>query len=168
MYVLDMIQRRKKKNYFKAVIEAQKPLCVKLSRRVNFNEVDVMGIAWHGRYCQYFEEGAAALGRACGLSYGDYKDANLFAPIVQHHVDYHLPLWLDEEFIISASLMWNEGARLNTEFALIKLDGNVAASGYTVQMFINAETKEPCFDLPNLIKRCHEKWKSGEFACLQK
>jgi len=163
-----MAQRRKKKNYFKFEINSPKPPCVELQRRVNFNEVDVMGIAWHGRYCQYFEEGAAALGRVCGMSYKDYYDSNLFAPIVQHHVDYHIPLHLDENFIVSASFIWNEGARLNTEFTLIKMDGSIAASGYTVQMFINAKTREPYFDLPELLKCFHEKWKKGEFACLQK
>ncbi len=162
-----MVDRRKKGNYFKIDADAPKSLNINLTRRVNFNEVDVMGIVWHGRYCQYFEEGSAALGRQCGLSYEDYLNAGVFAPIVQHHVDYYQPLFLDEEFTIYASLIWNEGARLNTEFKLIKKNGVIAATGYNVQMFIDAISKEPYFEQPELLKKCLKSWKDGVFECLQ-
>jgi len=94
-----------------------------------------MGIAWFGRFAIYFEEIAAELGRKCGLSYADFREAGLRAPIAEYHVDYVRPLVLDEEFTISASLIWNEGARLNTEYELTKADGTLAARGYTVQVF---------------------------------
>jgi len=44
-------------------------------------------------------------------------------------VDYVRPLVLDEEFTISASLIWNEGARLNTEYELTKADGPLRRAG---------------------------------------
>lgn len=157
--------RRKKRNYFPPIEGAPAPVKVSIKRRVSFSEVDVMAIVWHGRYPVFFEEGSAALGRLCGLSYKDFYENALRAPIVQIHVDYHAPLLLDEEFTIDAFLVWSEGARLNTEYALIKSDGSIAATGYTVQMFVEAESGDVQLTTPPLLETCRKRWQLGEFAC---
>lgn len=161
-----MSRRRKVKGYFKVGASDPKPLIVRLKRRVSFGESDVMGIAWHGNYPTYFEMGSAELGRRCGLSYREYYEADLRAPIVQLHIDYHMPLQLDEEFTIEASLIWNEGARINTEYALVKQNGRTAATGYTVQMFIAGATGEPFMIGPELWEKCRRRWLAGEFKDL--
>ena len=138
---------------------------VSVKRRVSFGEADVMGVAWHGRYSAYFEMASVELGKKCGLSYDDFRRENLRAPIVQFHVDYHSPLFLDEEFQITAKLIWDEGARLNTEFVILKCGGEVAATGYTVQMFTDGENGVPCMIIPPLLDKCRKRWKAGEFKC---
>lgn len=162
-----MVVRRKKDGYFKRIGGMPKPLVIRVKRRVNFSEVDVMGIAWHGRYAVYFEEGSAALGRQCGLSYKDFYEGNLRAPIVQFHIDYYQSLTLDEEFIIVASLVWCDSARLNTEYRLIKQNGSIAATGYTVQMFTDGVTGDVYLASPELLEQCRKRWQAGEFKCLQ-
>ena len=157
------MRTRKKSTYFERIPGTPDPIVVEVKRRVRFNEADPMAIVWHGRYPLYFEEASEELGRQCGLSYAQYFEAGLRAPFVEFHMDYHKPLFLDEEFIIRASLIWNEGARLNTEFHLIKQDGSIATSGYTVQLFINEETGEPYMVSPVLLEQCRRKWKAGEF-----
>ena len=72
-----MRARRRKGGYFRQSDETPAPLVVRVKRRVSFNEADVMGIAWHGRYVAFFEEGSAELGRRCGLSYEDFAEAML-------------------------------------------------------------------------------------------
>ena len=161
------MMHRKKNGYFTQNDQMPAPLSVQVKRRVHFNEVDIMGIAWHGRYPMYFEEGSSELGRRCGLSYKNFYEANLRAPIVQLHIDYYLPLRLDETFLIKASLLWNEGARLNTEYALIKQDGNIATTGYTVQMFTDGVSGETYLNSPDIWELCRKRWKGGEFSCLQ-
>jgi acyl-CoA thioester hydrolase len=157
-----MTTRRKKGGYFRQGDETPAPLVVRVKRRVSFGEADVMGIAWHGRYVAFFEEASAELGRRCGLSYEEFAEANLRAPIVQLHIDYHLPLLLDEEFTVEVSGIWSEGARLNTEYAAIRSDGRIAATAYTVQMLIDGESGEACLTSPELLERCRERWKAGE------
>ncbi len=154
---------RRKKVYFGTVGGAPEPVVVKIGRRVRFSEVDVMGIVWHGRYALFFEEASAELGRRCGLSYRDFYESELRAPIVEFHVDYYRSLFLDEEFEIRAAMFWHEGARINTEFQLLKQDGTLAASGYTVQLFTDAKTGEVCIISPPLLERCRGRWKDGEF-----
>jgi acyl-CoA thioester hydrolase len=126
-----------------------------------------MGIVWFGRYAIYFEEAAAELGRLCGLSYADFVGAGLRAPVAEYHVDYLVPLRLDEEFTISAALIWNEGARLNTEYELINAGGVPAARAYTVQVFTDAIDGRVCLVTPPMLERCRARWLSGEFKGLQ-
>ena len=159
--------RRTKGGYFERDESAPAPLIMRVKRRVRFNEADVMGIAWYGRYPAFFEEGFAELGRQCGLSYRDFADADLRAPIAQFHIDYHLSLSLDEEFTVTAAIVWCEGARLNTEYTVTKEDGSIAATAYSVQMLIDAESGRPCLTTPELLERCRRRWKAGEFHWLK-
>jgi len=85
--------RRKKNGYFESITGMPDPLTVYIKRRVKFSEADVMGIVWHGRYPEYFEEGSAELGRRYGLSYKDFYESQLRAPIVQLHIDHFKPLF---------------------------------------------------------------------------
>lgn len=158
------MRQRKKKTYFELTQGSPKPIVVEIERRVHFSEADVMGVVWHGRYSIYFEEVSADIGRRCGLSYKDFYEAELRAPIVEFHIDYYKPLYLDEEFTIRGALHWHDGSRLNTEYQLLKQDGNVAASGYTVQLFIHSGTWEVCMISPELLVQCRKRWKAGEFS----
>lgn len=155
--------RRKKERYFKAENDDPDPVTVKISHRISFSEVDAMAMVWHGRYPQFFELALEELCRSIGLSYKDYFDANLRAPIVQLHLDYHSPVVLDEKVTIVAKLIWNEAARLNTEYTVMKENGAIAATGYTVQMFVDGKTGEPYLATPELLEKCLQRWKKGDF-----
>jgi len=159
--------RRRTEGYFPRSDSDPAPLHVSVKRRVALREVDAVAIVWHGRYADYFEDAATELRRACGLTYADFRDAGLSAPIVQFHVDHHAPLVLDEEMTIRASLVWTGAARLNTEYEVLKDDGTTAAAGYSVQMLTDAVTGEPCLAPPPLLQRCLQRWREGEFSCLQ-
>jgi len=154
---------RKKKPYFTSALDAPEPVTAEVSRRVHFSEADPMGIVWFGRYPLFFEEASETLGRRCGLSYRDFYEHGLRAPIVELHIDYFSSLHLDEEFTARALLIWHEGSRLNTEYQLYKADGTLAASGYTVQLFTEAETGLPLMVSPAMLERCRARWKAGEF-----
>lgn len=159
--------RRARSLYFPREPGSPSPLRLRLERRVRFNEVDPMGIVWFGRYAVYFEEGAAELGRRCGLSYADFMQAGLRAPVASYRVDYLSPLYLDDVFTVSSALIWNEGARLNTEYELIRADGTLAARACTVQVFAGAGDGRVCLASPPLLERCRARWKSGELKDLQ-
>lgn len=157
-----MENRRRGQNYFKRIEGATEPIVVEVKRRVHFNEVDVLGIVWHGRYPAYFEEGSEELGRQCGLSYKDFYEHKLHAPIVKLHIDYYQPLRLAEEFTIQSALVWDDSSRLNTEYYLLKEDKSIATRGYTIQLLTNAKTGEVCIISPPLLERLRVRWKAGE------
>ncbi|RJR16570.1 MAG: acyl-CoA thioesterase, partial [Nitrospiraceae bacterium] len=143
--------KRRKEHYFERIEGAPEPLVIEMRRRVHFSEVDPLAIVWHGRYPSFFEEGSEELGRLCGMSYEDFYKAGLRAPIVKLHIDYFRPLRLAEEFTIRTALIWDTASRLNTEYYLVKDDGTVTTSGYTVQVFTYATSGEVCMVSPGIL-----------------
>ena len=157
--------RNKNGIYFERLEGGPAPIAVHLPRRVSFNEVDIMGVVWFGRYPVFCEEGNAALARAIGVSYKEYHASGLRAPIVQFHIDYHKPLFLDEEFTITARLVWCEGGKHNIEYILTKTDGAIAATAFSIQLFVEDKTFTPCLVAPPLLEAMRFKWQKGEFKC---
>lgn len=153
---------RRREGYFKPEPGGCSPVETEVRRRVGFSEADMMGVVWFGRYPLYFEEGSAELGRRCGLSYRDFRAADLQAPVAECHVDYHAPLRVDDVITIRARLVWTDAARLNTEYEIRKDDGELAASGYTVQMITDAGGV--CLVPPPLLEAMRERWRRGEFG----
>jgi acyl-CoA thioester hydrolase len=158
--------RRKKGGYFPVESDDPCPLIVKLTHRIRFSDVDPMAILWHGRYAQLFEQANEELGRLIKMSYPDFKRERLLAPIVQLHVDYFAPVTLGEQVTVIGKMIWSEGARSNIEYDIRKESGQLAATGYTVQMFVD-ETGTPLIAIPPLLENCRRRWRAGEFATSQ-
>ena len=158
---------RREQSYFTSNENDPAPLVHTLKDRVRFGEVDAMGIVWHGRYPFYFERSSAELCRRIGLTYDAYNKSNILAPLVQFHIDYFAPLVLDEEFTVRSRMVYSEGARINTEFLARKENGDMAVTGWTVQMFIDADSRAHILVSPPIWKTCQENWRSGKYKCLQ-
>jgi acyl-CoA thioester hydrolase len=161
------MMRRKYSKYYKLAANTPAALSFTIKRRAALSEADVMGIVWYGRYALYFENAYQELGRRCGLAYPDFYTANLRAPIVEFHVDYHQSLYLDEEFTVTASFPWIEGAKLLTEYKIKKMNGQLVTNAYTLQMFIDSKTNELCIVAPELLARMRQRWQAGEFTWLK-
>ena len=157
---------RRRQHYFSHEPGTPAPLELTIGRTLRFSEVDALAIAWHGNYLRFFEDAHTELMRRIGLSYDRYFAARLGAPVAQAHVDYHAPLELDEQFSVTARIFWNDGARLNVEYEIRKADGRLAATGYTVQMFVELATRQPCLAPPPLLAECQRRWRNGDFADL--
>lgn len=153
--------RRRTSGYFPTEPDAPPPITVRVTQRIHFSDVDAMAILWHGRYAKLFEVANEALGQVCGMTYRDFHDHRLQAPIVQLHVDYFAPVLLAEEVTITGRLVWHDGARMNIEYQVHKPDGILAAAGYTVQMFID-EQAQPIIALPTLYDAARTRWLAGE------
>jgi acyl-CoA thioester hydrolase len=158
--------RRQKGGYFSVGVGAPAAVVVRLKQRIRFSDVDPMGILWHGRYANLFEQANEEIGRLCAMTYGDFHREKLMAPIVQFHVDYFLPVLLGEEVGIVGRMIWSEGARLNIEYEIRKETGALAASGYTVQMFVD-EGGMPLIASPGIQEECRKRWLGGEFGGLR-
>lgn len=160
------MQRRRKGGYFPIEPGSPAPVVARVSRRIRFGDVDPMGILWYGRYAHLFEDANDELGRRCGMSYADFQRERLGAPIVQFHVDYFASPVLGEEVVTTGRLHWSPGARLNIEYEIHKESGQLAATGYTVQMFVD-EQGVPCLAPPPLQEACRRRWLAGEFRDLR-
>jgi acyl-CoA thioester hydrolase len=115
---------------------APPPLNAGTARVVRFNEVDPLGIVWHGHYASYFEDARAAFGDKYGLGYQTIYDAGFIAPVKQMHIDYEAPLRFGQECRITASLFWSDAARLNFEYVIQDAEGRVTTRGCSIQLFL--------------------------------
>ena len=150
-----------KRPYFRSKPGDPPPLRLEVKRRVRFEEVDALGIVWHGRYASFFEDARAALGEAYKVGYMDFLKQGVLAPIKKMHVDYHHPLKFQEEFTIEALLHWSDAARINYEFILRDNREAVVTTGYTVQVMLDLHNNLLTIS-PSFYSEFCEQWKAGE------
>ena len=86
------------KPYFRTAPDAPPPLRRTVTRRVRFEEVDALGIVWHGRHASYIEDGRVAVCEACGIGYLTLFEQEILAPIKSMHIDYMHPLRFGQKF----------------------------------------------------------------------
>ena len=151
------------KCYFKSEPGAPPPLVALTQRRVRFEEVDLMKIAWHGRYVSYLEDGRHAFGERYGLSYKAFMENKIVVPIVQCHLDYSRPLRFNDLFTIETKLHWCDALRLNFEYVLQCEDGQQVTRAYTVQLLTDFKGQTQLVPSP-FIEQFRDRWKLGAFS----
>ena len=134
-----------------------------VDRVVRFEEVDALGIVWHGRYPSYFEDGRVMLGERFDIGYMDFYQHGIIAPIKQMHVDYQRPLRFGEPFSIEAILHWSDAVRLNHEFILRNAAGEVTTTGYTVQLLMDKQDNVLMVP-PPFYQEFRQRWQAGELT----
>lgn len=152
-----------RKPYFRTQDDAPEPLRCTVERIVRFEEVDPLGIVWHGRYPSYFEDGRVLLGQKFGLGYMDFYEHGIVAPIKQMHADYHLPLRFGDRFSIEAILHWSDATRLNHEFILRNDKGEVTTTGYSVQLLLDSDFNVLMLP-PPFYEEFRQRWRTGALA----
>lgn len=149
------------KPYFKPQAEQPSPLRICIEQSVRFEEVDSLGIVWHGRYASYFEDARVAFGEKYGIGYMDFYTNGVVAPIKQMHFDFHRPLRFRDKMTIEAILHWSEAARMNFEFIIRTANGELSTTGYTVQMMLDMN-ENILVVLPPFYESFLNKWQAGE------
>lgn len=149
-----------KKKYFDHIPDSPAPLTAITTRRVRFEEVDSIGMVWHGRYPSYFEDGRIAFGDTFGLGYSTFVKHRVMAPIAQMHFDFKAPLRFDETVSIETKLHWNESMRLDFSYIIRNSKKIIAATGYTVQL-LTEPNGTVLFAAPDWIVAFREKWQAG-------
>ena len=151
------------KPYYPAREAQPAPLKVRIKRSVRFEEVDSLRIVWHGRYPSYFEDARVALGEKYGIGYMDFFAHGIVTHIKKMHFDYHRPLSFQEEMTIDGILHWSESARMNFEFTIRNGEGELATTGYTVQMMLDRDQNILVVP-PRFYLEFSKRWKVGELA----
>jgi len=148
-----------RKPFFQTIPGAPPPLRTIVKRQVRFEEVDSMGIVWHGRYPGYFEDGRVALGHKYGISYSDFIRYRNPVPIRQLNIEYIEPLFFEDDIEIEAILHWSEAARMNFEYSIRK-NNNIICTGYTVQLMLD-QNAELLLSPPPFYLDFMERWSKG-------
>jgi len=136
--------------------EPARTLVSRTEVKVRFNEVDSLGIAWHGHYVRYFEDGREAFGTEHGLGYLDVYRAGLVTPIVQLSCDYKRPLAYGDSILIETTFMDSPAARIHFRYKLYHLSRHeLVAEGETTQVFLDLDSRTLLLNTPPFF----EDWK---------
>lgn len=124
---------------------------------VRFNEVDSLGIVWHGHYISYFEQGREAFGKKYGISYLDIKANGYAAPIVKTSTEHLLPLKYGDTATVETTFKNTRAAKLNFTYVIKNDQNQVVCKGETVQVFTSIATNEMALSNPDFFKHWKQK-----------
>ena len=119
--------------------------------KVPFQDVDVMGIVWHGNYFRYFEEARAALLDKIDYGYFEMKDSGYAWPIVAVQTKFIKPLFLQQDVRVAARLVEYENQLKIAYEVYDAATGEKTTSGTTTQVAIDMATNEMCFASPRIL-----------------
>ena len=149
-----------RKPFFKTNPQDPKPLTYTIERKVRFDELDPMGIMWHGNYASFFEEARVALGDYYGIGYLDFAANNTTMPLKRFFVDFIAPLEFNKTYKVKAILHWNIAPILNYEYQIYSQDNKLMTTGYSVHMILDKKNEILLIKPPFFEDFC-SKWEKG-------
>lgn len=106
---------------------------------IRFNEVDSLGIVWHGHYITYFEDGREAFGLKYGIDYLSVQREGYTTPIVKSTCEHKLPLRYGAVSRIETTFVDTLTAKLIFRYRIYNAQNLVACTGETVQVFLDTD-----------------------------
>jgi acyl-CoA thioester hydrolase len=123
---------------------------------VKFSDCDALQMVWHGNYIKYFEDGREDFGRKYNLGYWEiYKESGLAVPLIHVECDYKKFVGLGEKITIESTFIETPAAKIIFEYSIFNEKKELMCTGKTIQVFVDAVTKELLITVPPLL----EKWK---------
>ena len=114
------------------ILTVEKPFAIR------FNEVDMMGVVWHGSYVTYLEDAREAFGARYGLSYRKYIDEYTFAPIVELDMRYRKPLRYGMKPVVRITYKPTDAAKILFDYEILDPEsGEVFLQASSVQVFMD-------------------------------
>lgn len=118
--------------------------------RVPFHDVDPVCIVWHGNYFKYFEAARVALLDKLDYSYAAMADSGYIWPLVDLSARFSKPITFDQVIVVTARLIeWEY--RLKITYAIADPDGTALGKGMTVQVPLEAESREMVVGSPAFL-----------------
>lgn len=130
-------------------------LTERITTRVRFDEVDALGIVWHGNYVKYLEDGREAWGRKYGIPYMTiFREHGFSVPLVKLNMDYKRPLRYEENCIIETRFINCEAAKIQLAYTIYNEASEVVLTAESTQVFLNKEG-----ELQLIMPEFLQKWK---------
>ncbi len=110
--------------------------------RVRYGETDKMGVAYYGRYMDWFEMGRSDFCRANGKSFALWEAEGILLPVVEAHCRYKSSLYYDDEIDIETTITKLSKVSIVFTCRIFHADtGKIAAEGYTKHAFTSTDGK---------------------------
>ncbi len=130
--------------------------CTTTDILVPFHDVDSMQITWHGHYLKYFEVARCEFLDSFGYGYKAMADSGYAWPVVDLRVKYVRPARFGQTIRVRCCLReWEY--RLRIDYEITDVDtGERLTRGHTIQVAVDVESGDMCFESPPVLKECLE------------
>jgi len=118
---------------------------------VPFHDVDMMEVVWHGYYVKYFEIARCALLDKIDYNYSQMRDSGYAWPVIDLRIRYAKPAVFGQLISVQAEIVeWENRLKINYSIT-DKLTGLRLTKGYSIQVAIDSQSKEMCFESPRVL-----------------
>ncbi len=124
---------------------------IEIDIEIPFHDVDMMEVVWHGHYAKYFEIARCALLEKIDYSYRQMRDSGYLWPVIDLSMRYIKPAVFGQIISVQAAIVEWEN-RLKINYLIIdKRTGSRLTKGYSIQVAVNRQTNEMCFESPAVL-----------------
>ncbi|MEI6066598.1 MAG: acyl-CoA thioesterase [Methylococcaceae bacterium] len=118
---------------------------------IPFHDVDMMEVVWHGHYAKYFEIARCALLEKIDYNYPQMRDSGYGWPVIDLNMRYIKPSVFGQVITVQATIVeWENRLKINY-LITDKLTGSRLTKGHSIQVAIDSQTKEMCFESPRVL-----------------
>jgi len=118
---------------------------------VQFYDVDLMEVVWHGNYVRYLEVARCALLDKIDYNYLQMKASGYAWPVIDMHLRYIAPATFSQQIKVRAALVEWEN-RLKIDYLITDVtSGRRLTRASTIQVAVNMATQEMCFASPPIL-----------------
>ena len=118
---------------------------------VQFYDIDMMEIVWHGHYVKYFEQARCALLDRLGHNYRQMRNSGYAWPVIDLQVRYVRGAQFGQRLRVRADLVeWENRLKINYLISDAET-GERLTRGSTVQVAVEVATREMQFTSPALF-----------------
>lgn len=125
---------------------------------VPFHDVDMMNVVWHGHYIKYFEIARCKLLDQIDYNYPQMQQSGYLWPVIECQCRYAKPLVFGQRVKVIAEIKeWLQ--RLKINYVIQDADtGARLTRGHTVQVAVEAASREMCFQSPPVLLKKLAQW----------
>jgi acyl-CoA thioester hydrolase len=118
---------------------------------IPFHDVDMMEVAWHGHYAKYFEIARCAVLEQIDYNYPQMRASGYAWPVIDLRIRYVKSAVFGQKITVTASIVEWEN-RLKINYLITDKRTNLRLTkGYSIQVAVNMQTREMCFESPRIL-----------------
>ncbi len=121
--------------------------------KVRFNEIDSMGILWHGHYIKYFEDGREAFGEEFDLGYYQVYEQGYMIPLIKVDCKFKRPILYGDKVVVETTYVDCRAAKIKFSYKIYNKETEaIYATGSSEQVFLDKD-KQLYLTLPSFFSR---------------
>ena len=121
-------------------------------RRIDFCDVDMTGVMWHGNYCKYYEEARCQLLEKLGFSYQEIYKRHYQIPLICLKIKHSRPCHFDQEVAITAELVKADHFLVIKYIIKDQRTGTLLSKAETKHAFYDGNKKRALINTPKFIE----------------